>query len=51
MLFDININFIVMDKLEIAFHLSVAAITTFAIGLAVYGVLVISLAFFKVLGQ
>jgi len=39
-----------MDKLEIAFHLSVAAITALAVGLAVYGIWVISLAFIKVLG-
>jgi hypothetical protein len=39
-----------MDKLEMAFHLSVAAITALAIGLVAYGVFVISLAFVKVLG-
>jgi hypothetical protein len=39
-----------MDKLEIAFHVSVAAVTALAVGLAVYGLLVISFAFIKVLG-
>jgi len=39
-----------MDKLEIAFHVSVAAVTAMAVGLAVYGLMVISLAFIKVLG-
>jgi hypothetical protein len=46
----INIKYKLMDKLEIAFHVSVAAITALAVGLAVYGLMVISLAFMKVLG-
>jgi hypothetical protein len=46
----LNINLKSMDKLEIAFHVSVAAVTAMAVGLAVYGLLVISLAFMKVLG-
>jgi hypothetical protein len=39
-----------MDKLEIFFHLSMATVVATAIGLASYGVLVVTLAFVKVLG-
>ena len=39
-----------MDRLEIAFHLSVALLVAAAIGLAGYGLLVITLAFAKVIG-
>lgn len=38
-----------MDKVEVAFHLSVAFVVLAAIGLGAYGLLVISLALMKVL--
>lgn len=38
-----------MDRMEIAFHLSVALFVSLAIGLAAYGLLVITLAFAKVI--
>lgn len=39
-----------MDKLEIVFHLSVALAVSASIGLAAYGLVVITMAFAKVLG-
>ena len=39
-----------MDRMEIAFHLSIALTVAMAIGLAGYGLMVITLAFAKVMG-
>jgi len=39
-----------MDKLEVLFHLSMATVVMAAVGLASYGILVVTLAFVKILG-
>ena len=39
-----------MDKLEIAFHISVMAIMSTVVGTLVYGVFVISQVYMKILG-
>jgi len=38
-----------MDKLEMAFHLSIAAVVTIAVGLVGYSLFVVSIVFMKVI--